>query len=109
MSTNTAPRTEDSSSEFNQSCADWFKDLRDQICARFEQIENASVDLTHFGDRAPGTFERKLWDRPEGGGGEMSIMRGRVFEKVGVNISTVHGKFSEEFAKKDPWCIGITR
>ena len=78
----------------------WFRTLRDRICAEFEAIEDAAT-----GDAAAGHFERKQWERPtedgnDGGGGEMSVMRGRVFEKVGVNISTVSGVFSEQFRKE---------
>jgi coproporphyrinogen III oxidase len=80
-----------------QTAAAWFKDLRNQICREFENIED------EFGGYIPaGRFERKNWQREGGGGGEISLMRGRVFEKVGVNISTVHGKFSEEFARQIP-------
>lgn len=68
----------------------WFAQLRDDICKRFEEIDGE------------GKFERKKWTRSEGGGGEMSIMRGKIFEKVGVNISTVFGEFSEEFRAKIP-------
>ena len=76
----------------------WFKTLRDRICAEFEAIEDAGAQS----DAAAGRFERKQWERPtedgsDGGGGEMSVMRGRVFEKVGVNISTVSGVLSEQF------------
>jgi coproporphyrinogen III oxidase len=78
----------------------WFTQLRDSICDAFEAIER-----DHGPDDQPaGTFERKSWDRETddgkpGGGGVMSVMKGRVFEKVGVNISTVSGAFEPEFAK----------
>lgn len=83
--------------------SEWFKSLRDQICSTFEKIEDDLVGTNS--DMGVGRFERKTWERPDnkadhGGGGEMSVMRGRVFEKVGVNISKVHGVFSEQFRKE---------
>ncbi len=77
------------------AAASWFAQLRDRICAEFEAIEDA-LDPGSAGGR----FARTTWDRPGGGGGVMSVMRGRVFEKVGVNISTVSGVFTPEFAQQ---------
>ena len=73
--------------------SDWFATLRDDICAAFEAIEDSVVNK----QKPAGRFERKSWSRKGGGGGEMSLMRGQVFEKVGVNISTVFGSFSDDF------------
>ena len=86
----------------------WFKLLRDEICSKFEGIEK------EMGSEA--IFTKTKWDREKGGGGEMSLMKGEIFEKVGVNISTVHGKFSDSFAKEIPgtdldqnfWASGIS-
>jgi coproporphyrinogen III oxidase len=73
--------------------SNWFAALRDDICAAFEAIE----DLVATKQKPAGRFERKSWNRDGGGGGEMSLMHGQVFEKVGVNISTVFGSFSDDF------------
>ena len=92
-----------------KTASDWFRDLRDQLCARLESLEPDGA-----------VFERKIWQRGDGssdlGGGEMSMLHGTAFEKAGVHISTVYGEFSEEMQKQvagaadDPrfWASGIS-
>jgi coproporphyrinogen III oxidase len=107
----------------------WFEDLRNRICAAFETLEDELTAeiadklpiAAELRDMPPGRFQRKAWTRVEGdpaagGGGVMAIMRGRLFEKVGVNVSTVWGEFPKDFAAQiqgaevDPrfWASGVS-
>jgi coproporphyrinogen III oxidase len=97
----------------------WFEALRDEICTAFEALEDDAPAELH--GATPGRFERTPWRRAEGsgapgGGGIMSMLRGRLFEKAGVQVSTVFGEFAPEFrneipgAQADPrfWASGIS-
>ena len=110
-----------------QTAADWFRQLRDEIVGAFEGLER-SHEQGPLADAPPATFEvtetkRAAADGEDAGGGLMSVMRGgRVFEKVGVNVSTVYGTLGERAQaamaarkglpgmKEDPrfWASGIS-
>jgi len=130
--------------EKKAAAAAWFRQLRDDICAEFEVIEaeygvadldarssdgrcepeaegrtrgsGSGGDFAPRGEATKQCFTRTPWSREGGGSGEMSLMKGRVFEKVGVNISVVEGEFSEAFRHEIPgaadnptfWAAGIS-
>lgn len=78
----------------------WFDTLRDRIVAEFEALEQEAPAELYPGD--PGKFELRPWVREAGGGGVMGFLRGRFFEKCGVHISQVHGRFTPEMAATMP-------
>jgi coproporphyrinogen III oxidase len=114
-----APKTSETTLDIphcQKLASEWFMKLRDQICAEFEAIEQEYAKTLPELSNSTAQFKRTPWQRAEGGGGQMSVMKGRVFEKVGVNISTVHGEFSEVMRKEIPgadidprfWASGIS-
>ncbi|HWJ74543.1 MAG TPA: oxygen-dependent coproporphyrinogen oxidase [Kaistia sp.] len=105
--------------EKKQSASAWFATLQARIIAAFETLEDEASPALYAG--APGRFVKTPWKRTDhtgadGGGGTMALMKGRLFEKIGVHVSAVHGSFAPEFAKdipgasEDPrfWAGGIS-
>jgi coproporphyrinogen III oxidase len=107
--------------ERQQQVQTWFERLRDELCAAFDKVEEELPVGSQLADRPAGRFARTPWNRTDhtgaaGGGGVMSMLGGRVFEKAGIHTSTVFGELAPEFrsqipgAAEDPrfWASGVS-
>jgi len=99
----------------------WFETLRDNLTGAFERLEAELAATAPLAEQAPGHFVATPWTRADhsgaaGGGGLMSLLKGRVFEKAGIHTSTVFGEFAPEFRKQIPgaehdprfWASGLS-
>jgi coproporphyrinogen III oxidase len=100
-----------------EKATQWFSHLQEKICQLFTKLEAQKSETGgNLGDTQAGGFIPRSWTHDQGGGGLSTLMKGQVFEKVGVNISTVFGEFSPDFraqipgAEEDPafWASGIS-
>jgi coproporphyrinogen III oxidase len=96
------PKMNDAFETGKDRARSWFETLRDRMLAGLEAVEDAAEGAPGCEGKEAGRFTRKAWTREDGGGGVMSLMSGRVFEKAGCHTSTVHGEFPKEFASQIP-------